>query len=205
MWGGCTGLALEYLAGHNTGLLYVGPGNSSDINFLHNTTGGLPSSTSSGNPYGTSGSVYFDGKVGQTLSNVTIEYHGFGDTNSCTAVFTQAVDNGGSCAGVLIHQGVTTNITIKYNKFFHLEEGMHVFQVAGHYVPGEAQSASDSLDVEYNYFLNTHRIEVEIQEGTINHPTIVSNNICQDQSYAYYGSVSLLRVVNGVRSPHQRG
>jgi hypothetical protein len=105
----------------------VGPGNSSNVTFPHNTTGGLPSPTNSGNPYGTSGSVYFDGKVGQTLPNVTIEYNSFGDTNSCTAVFNQVVDNGGSCARALIHQGVTTNITIKYNKFFHLEEGMHVF------------------------------------------------------------------------------
>jgi hypothetical protein len=191
MWGGCTGMSLEYLAGYNAGLLYVGPGNSSNINFLHNTTGGLPSSATSLTQYGTSGSVYFDGKVGQTLSNVTIEYNSFGDTNSCTAVFTLAKDSGGLCAGVLIHQGVTTNITIRYNKFFHLEEGMHVFQVAGNYVPGAAQSASDNLDVEYNYFLNTHRIEVEIQDGTINHPTIVSNNIFQDQSDAYYGSLGL--------------
>jgi hypothetical protein len=191
MWGGCTGLTLEYLAGYNAGLLYVGPGNSSNINFLHNTTGGLPSSATNMSQYGTSGSVYFDGKVGQTLSNVTIEYNSFGDANSCTAVFTLALDTGGACAGVLIHQGVTTNITIKYNRFFHLEEGMHVFQAAGNYVPGAAQSASDNLDVEYNYFLNIHRIEVEIQEGTINHPTIVSNNIFQDQSYAYYGSLGL--------------
>jgi hypothetical protein len=191
MWGGCTGMTLEYLAGFNTGLLYVGPGNSSNINFLHNTTGGLPSSATNMSQYGTSGSVYFDGKVGQTLSNVTVEYNSFGDTKSCTAVFTLAQDNGGACAGILIHQGITTNITIKYNKFFHLEEGMHVFQAAGNYVPGAAQSASDNLDVEYNYFLSIHRIEVEIQEGTINHPTIVSNNIFQDQSYAYYGSLGL--------------
>ncbi len=191
MWGGCTGMTMEYLAGYNTGLLYVGPGNSSNIKFMHNTTGGLPSSATNLSTYGTSGSVYFDGKVGQTLSNVTIEYNSFGDTNSCNAVFTVANDTGGACAGVLIHQGVTTNITIKYNKFFHLEEGMHVFQAAGNYVPGAAQSASDNLDVEYNYFLNIHRIEVEIQEGTINHPTIVSNNIFQDQSYAYYGSLGL--------------
>jgi hypothetical protein len=191
MWGGCTGMTLEYLAGYNAGLLYVGPGNSSNINFLHNTTGSLPSSATNISQYGTSGSVYFDGKVGQTLSNVTIEYNSFGDTNSCTAVFTLANDTGGACAGILIHQGVTTNITIKYNRFFHLEEGMHVFQAAGDYVPGAPQSASDNLDVEYNYFLNIHRIEVEIQEGTINHPTIVSNNIFQDQSYAYYGSLGL--------------
>jgi hypothetical protein len=191
MWGGCTGMTLEYLAGYNTGLLYVGPGNSSNINLLHNTTGGLPSSATSLSQYGTSGSVYFDGNVGQTLSNVTIEYNSFGDTNSCTAVFSLANDTGGACAGVLIHQGVTTNIIIKYNKFFHLEEGMHVFQSAGNFVPGAAQAASDNLDVEYNYFLNIHRIEVEIQEGTINHPTIVSNNIFQDQSYAYYGSLGL--------------
>ena len=191
MWGGCTGMTLEYLAGYNTGLLYVGPGNSSNIKFMHNTTGGLPSSATNLSQYGTSGSVYFDGKVGQTLSDVTIEYNSFGDTNSCTAVFTVANDTGGACAGILIHQGVTTNITIKYNKFFHLEEGMHVFQSAGNFVPGAAQAASDNLDVEYNYFLNIHRIEVEIQEGTINHPTIVSNNIFQDQSYAYYGSLGL--------------
>jgi hypothetical protein len=48
MWGGCTGMSIEYLVGYNARLLYVGPGNSSNINFLHNTTGGLPSSTSSG-------------------------------------------------------------------------------------------------------------------------------------------------------------
>ncbi len=191
LWGGCAGLTLEYLAGYHTGLLYVGPGNSSNINLLHNTTGSLPSSSSGNNPYGTSGSVYFDGTVNTSLENVNIEYNSFGDTNSCTAVFSLGQDFGGSCAGVLIHQGITTNIVIKYNKFFHLEEGLHVFETAGNFVVGQAASASDNLDVEYNYFLNIHRIEVEIQEGTINHPTIVSNNIFQDQSYAFYGSLGI--------------
>jgi hypothetical protein len=184
-------MTLEYLAGYNAGLLYVGPGNSSNINLLHNTTGGLPSSTSSSNPYATSGSIYFDGSISTSLSNVTIEYNSFGDTNSCTAVFSASVDYGGLCAGVLIHQGTNTNIAIKYNKFFHLEEGMHALQAGGGYATGAAEAVSDNLDVEYNYFLNIHRIEVEIQTGSINHPVIASNNIFQDQSYAFYGSLGL--------------
>jgi hypothetical protein len=191
LWANCTGFNLEYLAGNNTGLLYVLPGNNSNINILHNSTGGLPSSTGSSVPYATTGSIYFDGTVNDTLSNVNIEYNLFGDTNSCAAVFTVPVDYGGFCAGVVIHQGLTTNIAVKYNKFFHMEEGFKVLQVAGNYAAGQKASASDNLDVEYNYFLNIHRIEVEIQEGTVNHPTIVSNNIFQDQSYAFYGSLGL--------------
>jgi Bacterial Ig-like domain (group 2)/Chitobiase/beta-hexosaminidase C-terminal domain len=189
--GGCNGLGLDYLAGYNTGLLYVASGNNTNINILHDTTGGLPSSTSSSIPYGLTGSIYFDGSVNTTLSNVNIEYNSFGDNNSCTAVFTIGVDYGGYCAGVVIHQGLTQDIVVKYNKFFHLENGFKVLQAAGNFAVGQKASVSDNLDVEYNYFLNIHRIEVEIQEGTANHPTIVSNNIFQDQSYSFYGSLGL--------------
>jgi Bacterial Ig-like domain (group 2)/Chitobiase/beta-hexosaminidase C-terminal domain len=187
--GNCTaGLSLEFLAGYNTSLFYMYPGNAANINILHNTTGNLPSSKDPGGPYAFSGSVYFNGTINTTMTNVTIEYNLFGDTNSCNAVFALGFDSGGNCAGFMVHQGKITNLIVKYNKFFHLEEGLHILEVSS-YQPGQREATGDNIDIEYNYFLNIHRIEVEDQIGTINHPQIVSNNIYQDQSYAYYGSL----------------
>jgi Chitobiase/beta-hexosaminidase C-terminal domain len=183
---GCSSFTLEYLAGYGGGLLYVAYGNSSGINILHNTTGSLPSSTTGA--YDDSGSVYFAGDVSTSLSNVTIKYNSFGDANSCTTVFNQGTDYGGYCAGVLFFQGALSNVVVEYNKFYHLEEGVHFNSIP--FAKGAPEPYCDGCDVNYNYFLNIHRIAIEFQVGATgaNH---IDNNILQDPSYSSYGTLNL--------------
>lgn len=202
--GGCTaGTSIQYLTGLGAGLLYVAPGTNSNFTIEHNATGSLPSYSGSGNnPYIVSGAIYFDGTpqtpgfvpVTSSDSNVTIEYNAFGDINSCTAVIAvTGADNGGSCAGVYVNPTQTTNWVVKYNTFYHLEEGMHINQVNFNAANNGQQIASNNgFDFEYNYMLDVHRIFLEFQVGISGSTGInVSNNIFQDQLNPFFGSLGL--------------
>ncbi len=193
--GGCTAaMSIQWIHGANAGLLYT-PGYSgtySHMTIEHNSSTNLPSDATTGtNPYAQSGSTYFDGNQASVLSNITIEYNQFGDSNSCSAVINQNADYSGFCAGVFINQGQITNITVRYNEFFHLEEGVKNTAAGGNFAPTTAISQSNNLDVEFNYFLNIHRIEIEFQGGVISTKTTVNNNIFQDQVSPFYGSLGI--------------
>jgi len=197
--GGCTTpMSLLWIQGNNAGLLYT-PGNTgtySNMTIEHNTSTNLPSYQTPGcpnscgsNPYFFSGSTFFDGTQSSVLSNITIEFNSFGDSNSCSAIIAQNVDYQGLCGGVFINLGQTTNITFRYNRVFHTEEGFKMTQVG--FSVGAPIAQSNNVDVEFNYFSNIHRIEIEIQQGVIGNKITVNNNIFQDQLNPFYGSLGI--------------
>lgn len=185
----CSSLgSVQYLWGENTGFIYVGAG-SSNLTVKHNQVTNLPSDTSGTYRDYWSG-VFLDGSMSPftTVSNVDIENNVFGDSNSCTAAFTDVTtDPGGFCAGVLVHSGATQNLTVKYNQFLHLEEGLHIFQLPN-FVSGQPESYCVGCVVEYNHFLNPHRIAIEIQNGTPNDSTLVEHNDVVDPLNSFFNT-----------------
>jgi len=86
--GGCSSLgAIRYLGFANTGAVFFGIGNNGNFTFEHNKVSNLPSGLS--NLESESG-LFFDGNLGTKLSNIMVQYNTFGDSNSCSAVFSNA-------------------------------------------------------------------------------------------------------------------
>jgi hypothetical protein len=186
--GGCTSLgSIEYLAFENTGAVYIGVGNNSNFTFEYNTVSNLPSNLS--NTDSESG-LFFDGSLSTTLSNVLVEYNTFGDPNSCSSVFATGTDEGGSCAGVITSQGEDDNVTIEYNTFNHVEEGIHFNQLAS-WNPGNQDSVCVSCTIDYNYIVNYHRIGIEIQVDTPTNSIMLEHNAVVDPLNSSYGTFAV--------------
>jgi hypothetical protein len=179
--------SIEYLHFENTGAVYFGPGNNGNFTFEHNFVTNLPSMLGNG---GSEIGIFFDGALWTTLSNVLIEYNTFGDAASCSAVFATVVDEGGYCAGVMTSQGAVQNITIEYNNFIHLEEGIHFNQLAT-YNPGGANSVCISCTLEYNYIVNYHRIGIEIQTSTPTNSLLLEHNVVADPLNSSWGTFAV--------------
>jgi len=184
MTGGCTSgtTTIEYLHFDGAGAFYADTNNYSNINILHNQMTSIPYEP---NAYGAVSSVFFSGNDTNIDTNIVIEYNTFGDNNSCTAALNVA---DGNCAGVITSQvGHLRNLTMKYNTFYHLGEGVHIEQID--YVPGpQVISDCNNCDIEYNYFNNIVRIWMEIQVGVESggSPFVISNNVLMNP---YQGSV----------------
>jgi Bacterial Ig-like domain (group 2)/Beta xylosidase C-terminal Concanavalin A-like domain len=175
MLGGCTSgtTTIEYLHFDGAGPFYADANNYTNINFLHNQATSLPDEPSS---YGAVSSFFLAGSLSNIDTNITIEYNTFGDNNSCTTALST---DDGSCAGVITSQvGHLRNLTIKYNTFYHLGEGVHLEQVD--YQPG-AQAIADcnNCDIEYNYFEDIVRIWIEVQIGVEDggNPLVLRKNV----------------------------
>jgi hypothetical protein len=173
--GGCnsgTPTTIEYLHFSGAGPLYVDTRDYSNIVFEHNQVTSLPGAESCGGPCE---SLFFDGNNNNSDSNITIQYNTFGDVNSCTAALR--VEDGG-CAGVLFNiVGFLTNMTMRYNTFYHLSEGSHFSQVGWSSTPGATDATCNNCDIEYNYFSLINRIALEDQVSVVDKPTIISNNV----------------------------
>jgi len=188
--GGCASLgSIAYLHFENTGAVYVGSGNNSNLAFLHNLVTNLPAiSTASGGIYSTAESgVFIDGTLATTTSNVLIAYNTFGDVRSCASTFTTAVDEGGSCAGVLTHTGEINNLVINYNKFYHVEEGIHLEQLSNH---NPTASVCVTCTIEYNSIWNYHRIGTEIQVGAPTDSILFEHNAVVDPINSSWGTMA---------------
>jgi Chitobiase/beta-hexosaminidase C-terminal domain len=188
--------SVQYLHFENTGAVYFGPGNNGNFTFEHNFVTNLPSMLGNG---GAEIGLFFDGAMWSTLSNVLVEYNTFGDPTSCTAVFATPVDEGGYCAGVVTSQGTNQNVTIEYNNFIHLEEGIHINQLAT-FNPGGANSVCISCTLEYNYIVNYHRIGIEVQTSSPTNSLLLEHNVIADPLNSSWGTfaVSLACCVSGV-------
>jgi hypothetical protein len=186
--GGCTTPgSIQYLQFANTGAVYFNPGNNSNFTFQYNLVTNLPSMmANSGAEIG----LFFDGALWTTLSNVIIQYNTFGDAASCTAVFATPADEGGYCAGIVTSQGTDQNITIRYNNFVHVEEGIHLNQLAT-YNPGGANSVCISCTVDYNYIVNYHRIGIEIQTSTPTNSLRLDHNVVADPLNSSWGTFAV--------------
>jgi Chitobiase/beta-hexosaminidase C-terminal domain len=191
--GGCGNLGwIHQLTFANTGAVYVGPGNNSNLKFTNNVVSSLPSiSALRGGVYTPYESgVFIDGTLSQTASKIDIESNTFGDASSCTVVFATLVDEGGSCAGIITHTGQVSNLTIKYNTFVHVEEGIHLLQIAA-FAPGGATSVCISCTIEYNSISQYHRIAIEIQVSTPVDPILVEHNAIDDPISSSWGTYAV--------------
>jgi Chitobiase/beta-hexosaminidase C-terminal domain/Pectate lyase superfamily protein len=186
--GGCASPgSIEYLHFENTGAVYFDPGNNSNFIFEHNFVTNLPSMMSNA---GAEIGLFFDGALWTTLSNVLIQYNTFGDAASCTRVFATPADEGGYCAGIVTSQGTDQNVTIRYNNFIHLEEGIHFNQLAT-YNPGGANSVCISCTLDYNYIVNYHRIGIEIQTSTPTNSLRLDHNVIADPLNSSWGTFAV--------------
>jgi hypothetical protein len=162
---------IQYLHFNGAGAFYADAKDYSNIRILHNQMTSIPSKTCSGKCQ----SVFFDGDNKNRDSDIEIMYNTFGDKNSCTDPF---VNDDGGCAGVLMEiVGYITNLTVQYNTFYHLYQGMHLTQVQWSADPGAESASCNNCDFEYNYFSLINRIALEDQVSVVNKPTIIANNV----------------------------
>lgn len=186
--GGCSTLgSIRYLGFANTGAVYFGIGNNSNFTFEHNKVSNLPSYLS--NLESESG-LFFDGNLSTKLSNVLVQYNTFGDSNSCSAVFALSTDEGGYCAGITVSQGESNTITIQYNVFEHLEEGIHFNQLAS-WNPGNQDSVCVACVIDTNYLAHYHRIAIEIQVDTPTDPIMLEHNSVVDPINSSWGTFAV--------------
>lgn len=186
--GGCANLgSIHYLHFENTGAVYFGIGNNSNFDFEDNLITNLPSDQSNAD---SETGLMFDGNLSTTLNQVVIEHNTFGDPNSCTDIFNSSTDEGGYCAGVVTSQGKDENVTIQYNNFVHVEEGIHFNQLAS-YNPGQPNSVCVTCTIEYNTIFNYHRIGMEIQVSTPTDSILVEHNSIVDPVNSTYGTYAV--------------
>lgn len=186
--GGCSHLgSIQYLHFANTGAVYFGVGNNGNFTFEHNLITNLPSNLSN---LDSEAGLFFDGNLSTKLSNITVKYNTFGDAQSCSAAFATGTDEGGYCAGVITSQGEDNNVDIEYNRFNHVEEGIHFNQLAT-YKPGQPNSVCVSCTVDYNYIVNYHRIGIEIQVSTPTNSIMLEHNAVIDPLNSSYGTYAV--------------
>jgi hypothetical protein len=180
---------VRYIHFQNTGAVYVGA-NSAGFDFENNLVTNLPSSVG-GNYSVTESGVFLDGSLSPMTStrDVTIKNNIFGDSSSCAAVFASGKDEGGYCAGVITHTGLNDGLTIANNQFIHLEEGIHLLQLAT-YKPGDTNSGCTACAIEYNSVVNYHRIGIEIQVHTRD-TMLIRHNAVIEPLGAYYGTFAV--------------
>jgi hypothetical protein len=181
--------AVRYIHFQNTGAIYVGR-NSAEFDFEHNLVTHLPSAVG-GDYTVTETGVFLDGSLSPMTStrDVTIADNTFGDSSSCTAVFATGNDEGGYCAGIITHTGLNVGLTIVRNQFIHLEEGIHLLQLAT-YKPGDTNSGCLSCVIEYNSVVNYHRIGIEVQVHTRD-TMLIRHNAVIEPLGAYYGTFAV--------------
>ena len=184
---GCANLgSVRYLQFVNTGAIYFRPGNYSNFLFEHNLVTHLPS----GGVYTSESGLYFDGTLATSLTNIVIKFNTFGDSTSCSVVFATVLDQGGYCAGVVTAVGAITALTIEYNKFNHVEEGVHLNQLAS-YLVGSQNSVCVSCAIEYNDIVNHHRIAIEVQVSSPVNPVLVEHNSIEDPINSSWGTMGV--------------
>ena len=179
--------SIRYLHFANTGAVYFAAGDNGNFTFEHNLITNLPSGLSNG---GSETGLFFDGSMDTHLRNVLVRYNTFGDAQSCTAVFATPKDEGGYCSGIVTSQREVNNIRIEYNKFFHIENGVHFNQLA-QWAPGQPNSVCISCVVDYNYIANYHRIGIEIQTSTPTDSILIEHNAIVDPIASSWGTFAV--------------
>jgi len=183
----CTSIRIEYLHFANSPGIWVNNADNSGITISHNQFTNLQAAAG----------VFFagylahevvGGRLQNTLSDVLIDHNTFGDPGSCRAEFASYEDLGGNCAGVLVNVGEARNITIEYNNFIHVEQGIHFLQLLTDWKPGVTNSVCVSCTVAYNYVVNYHRIGVEVQTSSPTNPFVFSHNAVVDPILSYHGT-----------------
>jgi len=188
--GNCANLgSIRNLGFTGTGAVYFGQGNNSNFIFTNNSVTKLPSAEQTN--YFSEAGLLFDGNMNTTLSNVTVRNNLFGDSSSCAAIFADANDLGGFCAGVLTFEGQNNNIDIEYNNFVHLEEPVHINQLVNGWNPGQPASVCIACTVSNNAIYQYHRIAIEVQTGTPTNSVMIEHNSVVDAINSSYGTFAI--------------
>ena len=178
--GGCASsneTGIQYLQINGTGPWSIDASNYQNLVFNYNQVTSMPYQPSCN---GSCSSLWLQGNVSDTKQNITIEYNTFGDNNSCVA--SESIDDGG-CAGILFNSiGFITNLTIKYNYFYHVNEGMHFSNVGFNSQPGGINGTCNNCVIEYNYFNQIARIDLEDQVSVVGQPTLIEYNVFANPS-----------------------
>ena len=198
--GGCNSGAafgLEYLHLNGAGpWFFDGNGTFSNIVFDYNYVTGLPTGQSCGGPGFSCQSIFFSPGTSYSspaiYNKITIEHNQFGDTTSCPS---SPNEDAGDCGAIDAGYGnataylLMTNLQVKYNYFYHLQEPIHFLPLK--FVPGNNGSLCTSCQIEFNYFHQNHRINIEFQIGCCAPGGTAFNgsyNVFDDPLYGYYES-----------------
>jgi hypothetical protein len=179
--------SVRYLHFEKTGAAYFGGGDNGNFAFEHNLVTELPSGLKN---YTAEIGLFFDGSLDTKLKNIVIKYNTFGDEKSCVAIFATPKDEGGYCAGVITSQGEIDNLSIAYNNFNHVEQGIHFNQLA-QFKAGERNSICISCSIQYNSIVHYHRIGIEIQVSTPANSVLVEHNAIVDPINSSWGTYAV--------------
>jgi hypothetical protein len=186
--GGCRQLgSMRNLHFDGTGAVYFGAGDNSHFIFEHNLVTGLPSGLDN---TGAEAGLFFDGSLDTKLSDITIRFNTFGSPDSCKAVFATPRDEGGHCAGLITSQGEISHLFIDHNNFLHVEEGIHLKQLAS-FAPGKKNSVCVGCVIDYNYVAEYHRIGIEVQVSTPTDPIMIEHNAVVDPVQSSWGTYAV--------------
>ncbi len=152
--------------------LYIPTGNSNitvKYNYLHGNWANLTTG------HNWDGQIYLDGSAANTPvdSNIDIEWNVFGDgSTDCNLIMNRLdyqpagsqnayAEGGAHCQGIGIDTS-NSNVTIQYNVFQHLEEGVKFY--AGGYPNQSTFITTANAQIQYNWFHNIHRFALEAQQ-----------------------------------------
>lgn len=181
---------LSYLQLDGGLALQVDGNNHSNIAFTHNQVTNITAVLGASQ----NGAIDFQQGNGNTINGVQIEYNEIGDSNSCTQVDNDTSSAGQDGCGIEVFTESTAashmiNFLLQHNIFSHVNEALHFY--GSHYpgqVPNVPANTCDNCDIESNYFKQNHRITIEFQAQTINHPLVISNNVFTDPLNGYFNS-----------------
>lgn len=176
---------------HGGGFL-VDSNSHTNVTFTHNQFTNIPDATTSNTTTTTYAGIFNMGQ-GNVINGFTFEYNSVSDANSCTNTIDRAYVSSGSdgsggpdgCGieifgqGSVPYFGVMINAVVKYNTFYHLDEGIH-FYGSNYQPPASAMNQinyANGFDIEYNYFYFVRRITIEWQAQTVFNPLTISNNV----------------------------
>lgn len=185
-----------------------------NLTIAHNQFSSIPGRTSQ-----TAGIVFQSGtttsNTASMLTNTTVTWNQFGDTNSCISPTNVMADTDspedyeGACNGIVMFTSVS-GLTVTNNVFLHVAEGVHINcpNYANQQYPCEPPGGAitSNITVRYNDFKQIHRITWEEQPQQASGIDFEFNSE-HDWVTPYFGSfgLSMACCYNGTSPPALNG
>lgn len=174
-------------SGGGGGAINFPTGGGSNVTITNNYFFGNWASITTGHQY--DGFLYFDGtQGGNTWTNVTVSWNGFGAATDCNPIMGLFSYQGGSydgaggfCSAIGMHSNMAS-MSIHNNTVYHQEQGFKGFE--GGTTVGTVYNVTGTVD--QNDFGFVHRISYEAQVSPL--PVNVTNNSVHDLVNPGYGS-----------------